>query len=534
MESLHLELLTALEELFNCSSPVLSTPLLPPRDVRLEAQNFHVLLQWAPAPGSPSDATYQAEWKRRSSRWTKADACWGNSTSSSWACKLYFGRIHDLYWARVRAVAGAELSEWAYSSELQPYRDTIVGPPELSLQLQGHTLNVSIHTPPTPFRSRAGSYRPVERVLRKLRYWLNLYEGDVLVQRVPCRWRAAACTFRYLKGSTRYCVQTAAQGMGSQRSREAKQCMWTPAAPAGFPWVLLAVLSGIFLLLSVAGLYFIQLHVLPSPSEMHLPETLQALLNKELSVTFKVPLLELEEDSFTLFPPIKLLSHGAPAAEPAAPTVRLLRGQSPSQDPSGYCANGFGPVCHEGKDSSCSHSQLGHALGSQLSLQPEEDEEAWDGDEVLEQLVPVGLTRDGCTCDKDYRTSEMWHPLHLQLYSQCQCPALGVGSCHPLPAEGRSLSQEDLPQSLGTAGHWVPLSSVKLQTSEEEDGGWLVPALQHGCGSEPQPGDSPMLQGDLEQAASGIPLPCQQPPLSPSTLQAFSGYELRPTVGNEP
>lgn len=43
---------------------------------------------------------------------------------------------------------------------------------------------------------------------------------------------------------------------------------------AGFPWVLLAVLSGVFLLPSVAGLYFIQLHIFPSPSEMRLPKTL--------------------------------------------------------------------------------------------------------------------------------------------------------------------------------------------------------------------------------------------------------------------
>lgn len=39
-------------------------------------------------------------------------------------CELYFDKIHDIYWARVRAVAGGELSEWAYSSELQPYRDS--------------------------------------------------------------------------------------------------------------------------------------------------------------------------------------------------------------------------------------------------------------------------------------------------------------------------------------------------------------------------------------------------------------------------
>lgn len=60
----------------------------------------------------------------------------------------------------------------------------IVGPPKLSWLLQGHILNVNIIMPLTPYRSTNGSYKPVDQVLLKLWYWLNLYEGDVLVQQV--------------------------------------------------------------------------------------------------------------------------------------------------------------------------------------------------------------------------------------------------------------------------------------------------------------------------------------------------------------
>lgn len=60
----------------------------------------------------------------RTSQWTDAGACWGNSTGPSWVCELYFDKIHDIYWARVRAVAGGKHSEWAYSRELQLYRDS--------------------------------------------------------------------------------------------------------------------------------------------------------------------------------------------------------------------------------------------------------------------------------------------------------------------------------------------------------------------------------------------------------------------------
>ncbi|KAM6252461.1 uncharacterized protein M6G45_008727 isoform 3-T4 [Spheniscus humboldti] len=417
----------------------------------------------------------------------------------------------------------------------------IVGPPKLSWLLQGHILSINIIMPLTPYRSKTGSYKPVDQVLLKLWYWLSLYEGDVLVQQVPCKrsGEEAPCTFWYLKPSTQYCIRTAAVGMAREQSWEAKQCMVTPAGPTGFPWVLLAVLSGVFLLLSVAGLCFIQLHIFPSPAETHLPKTL-ALLNRELSVTIRVPTLELKEDSLALLLPTVLPSHGPPAAEQTTPAVQLLLGESLSQDMSGYCANGFGPDCHEGREPPCTHSQLGHALGSWVSSQLEEDGEVHDGDDGLEQLVPVGLTRDSYTGDRDYRTSETWLSLHLQLYSKCQCPALGAGSCLPLPTPGRSFSQEDLRESLGMAGHWVPLSSVKLPASEEKDGRQLMHDLQplHGHGTEPEPGDSTIQQGDLEQAALGIPLPslCPLPQLPPDILQAaaFSGYELRPPADGEP
>ncbi|XP_069723962.1 uncharacterized protein [Phaenicophaeus curvirostris] len=520
----------ALSLLLSLSCTLLQGTLLPPRDVKLEAQNFHVRLQWEPDPDSPSGATYQVEWRRRTSHWTKADACWRNSTSSSWACELYFDKIHDIYWARVRTDAGGELSKWADSSELQPYRDTIVGPPQLSWLLHGYNLSVNITMPLTPYRSKTGSYKPVDQVLRKLWYRLNLYEGDKLIQQVPCKRSRedVSCTFSYLMPSTQYCIRTAVVGMAREQSREAEQCLVTPVHPAGFPWVLLAVLSGVFLLLIVSGLCFIWLYACLSPLEMHLPKTL-VLLNKELSGTIRVPALELEEGSLALLLPALLPSDGLPAAEQTPPTVQLLLGESCSQDMSGYCANGFGPHCLEEKDSSLTPSHLGHCLGSWVAPQLEED-----GDDELEQ--PGGLTQDSYACDGHYQTSEMWLPLHLQLYSKCQCPAQGAGNCFPLPIEGGGFSQEDLQESLGLAEHWVMLSSVKLLASGEEDGGQLIYALQPLPGHETEPGDSTVKDSEVEQAALGILGACQLPQLALRIQHtvAFSGYELRPRVDAEP
>ncbi|XP_051486607.1 uncharacterized protein LOC127389798 isoform X2 [Apus apus] len=409
----------------------------------------------------------------------------------------------------------------------------IVGPPTLSWLLQGHNLSVNLTMPLTPYPCTNGSHEPVDQVLQKLRYWLQLYEGDLLVQVVPCRWRGEKepCTFGPLKPSTHYCVRTVAVEMATQ-SREAEQCVVTPPDPAGFPWFLLVLLSAVLPLLILAGFCSIHLQVLPSPSEMHLPETLQGLQNRELSKTMGVPALELKEDSLSLLLPPMSPSHGLPVAEQGVPAVRLLLRGSLPQDVSGYCANGFGPGCCEGQQPSCTLGRPGHAFSYQISSQLEEDEEA-DEDNVLEQLVSVGQGRDSYTGDGDYGISETLLSQHLQLYSKCQCPALGAGSCLPLPAPGRSFSQEDLQESLGVPGHGVQLSSVKLHASEEEDGRQLIHALQP-LWTELQPGDSTVQPGSPEPTAPGIP--CQLPHLPSKALQAaaFSGYELRPRADGEP
>ncbi|XP_021261922.1 uncharacterized protein LOC110403227 isoform X2 [Numida meleagris] len=415
------------------------TPL-PPRGVRLRAQNFHVQLRWEPDPRAPNGTTYQVEWRKRTSRWTRADTCGGNSSGSSWVCELHCDDIHGIYWARVRAVQDGEPSPWVSSSELLPYRDTIVGPPTLSWQLQGHNLSINLSAPLTPYRSRHGSYKPLSRVLRKLRYHLRLYHRGVLQQEVPCRWttRRASCTFRFLMPSTQYCVRTVAVDIAPQRSQEAEQCLETPAGPAGFPWVLLAVLVAALPLLSVPAVCLTCVYAFPKPSETHLPKTLALLPGSAV-----VPTLELQEDA-----PAPLLP--APN-EPPVPTAPKLLGEQHYQERSGYCPNGFGTEWHEGRAAPSSQP------GSWVPAQQEDEEDESDGDAAT--VSPVSSVMDG-----DYGTSEAWLSPHLQLYST----ALGVGSSLPPTLHTVSISPGELQESM--ARSWVPLSSVRLPGTELEMG----------------------------------------------------------------
>lgn len=258
--------------------------------------------------------------------------------------------------------------------------------------------------------------------------------------------------------------------------------------------------------------------------------SLQALQNSKLSMARQVLPLQLEEDPLALLLQTVLPSHRPPTAGQASATVpQLLRGLA--QDVSGYCANGFGPDCPEVRDPSCTHSLLGHALGSQVPSQLEKDGEAGDGDDLPEQLVLVELTGNSYIGDRDSQIPELWLPLHLQLYSKCQCPVLGAGSHLPPPVPSRSCSQEYLQDSLGTAGHWIQLSSVKLPSAEEE-GGQLPCAAQAllGRGTEPEPGDSSVQRGCSGQAESCVPCPLPPSPCSTLRPAAFSGYEPRAPV----
>lgn len=105
---------------------------------------------------------------------------------------------------------------------------------------------------------------------------------------------------------------------------------------AGVPWLLLAMLSATFVLLSVAGLCFVHLHVFHSPSETHLPKTLVS----EQSSSGLCPTCTAAEPTSPAFaggsapPSLHLLRHQTtlsrcPGAPPSCPTPHTLREKAP-------------------------------------------------------------------------------------------------------------------------------------------------------------------------------------------------------------
>ncbi|XP_075797375.1 uncharacterized protein LOC102453029 isoform X2 [Pelodiscus sinensis] len=490
--------------------PLLPGMLSPPQNVMLTSENFHTLLAWEPGASSGNGTRYEVESRQRSSDWTKVDPCWRDGPGAAPTCRLYFEDMHNMYWARVRATDGARVSDWAVSNELLPYRDTILGPPNLTLTLANENLTVNLSMPLTPYRRRNGTYKSVQKVLPNWMYRLSLSEEGVPINSVSLEpvGKITSHTFESLKASTSYCVTAR---VSREASKAAARCIETPDRPADSLWGLVMALATVLvlLLLSTAGLYILKLYTYPSISQMPFPKSL-AIRCDELdgNLRTKAPAQDLEGALVTLSSVAGLAARGNSPVEQERLQSQLLSGGCQAGEEEGYCANGFGPGYCKGLASSSATGQLefagsgssGALLASAGQMKDGDAEEGrysaalaallLAGSRVFpEPLSPVsaGLAREACPSDGgDQACSETGIPLHLLGYSRCSSPVSESRGLSPPPAGTRS-SLGHLPKSRAWPAGWadVPLSSVRLQGSEERPEPLKVTASSS---YEPRPG----------------------------------------------
>uniref|UniRef100_A0A3Q1GMB6 Interferon lambda receptor 1-like n=1 Tax=Acanthochromis polyacanthus TaxID=80966 RepID=A0A3Q1GMB6_9TELE len=114
------------------------TFLPAPVNVSVDSKNFRHILHWNPGPGTPPGTEYiiskSCEEKERQH----------NSTITSFNLKL---RHKCRYFLKVQASHNQTLSPWSSHVTFTPYKDTIIGPPELSLAGCGNCIQVNISLP---------------------------------------------------------------------------------------------------------------------------------------------------------------------------------------------------------------------------------------------------------------------------------------------------------------------------------------------------------------------------------------------------
>ncbi|XP_028292107.1 interleukin-10 receptor subunit beta-like isoform X3 [Gouania willdenowi] len=125
-----------------CTGP--SAILSPPTNIRLNSYNMNLVLSWDPPLGGPLGLYYNAEYK--SSVSTYRTGCVNISTLE---CDFSSENIsvYGTYTSRVRAQYGVQSSAWGQSNNITLDKDTLIGPPSVSLFSNGAVLEVDIKDP---------------------------------------------------------------------------------------------------------------------------------------------------------------------------------------------------------------------------------------------------------------------------------------------------------------------------------------------------------------------------------------------------
>lgn len=129
-----------------CGSTVVSGVLRTPANVRLTSYNMNLVLKWDSPEPPASGLIYTTQYKSSVAEYRP-----GCVNISSPECD--FTRLdvsifeYGKYTGRVRAQLGSESSAWVESNQITLDKDTIIGPPNVSLHSNGATIEVVIKDP---------------------------------------------------------------------------------------------------------------------------------------------------------------------------------------------------------------------------------------------------------------------------------------------------------------------------------------------------------------------------------------------------
>lgn len=130
-----------------CGSRVVSGVLSTPTNVHLTSYNLNLVLRWDSPEQPASSLIYTTEYKS-----TVTDYKVGCVNISMLECDFTMCPNTSIfeygkYRGRVRAQLGTESSAWVDSNEITMDRDTVIGPPNVSLLSNGAVVEVSIKDP---------------------------------------------------------------------------------------------------------------------------------------------------------------------------------------------------------------------------------------------------------------------------------------------------------------------------------------------------------------------------------------------------
>ncbi|KAM9804798.1 interleukin-10 receptor subunit beta-like [Neosynchiropus ocellatus] len=220
-----------------------SSALDAPQNVRLTSFNMNLRLEWDPPRGGAGDLLYSTRfWPRMSPGQVTA----GCANTSLRHCELSsvarpvseFGA----YVGSVRARRGALTSDWSDSNSLTLFKDTVIGPPGLTLLSRGASLEVVITDPEFSVSSLRSTFPDAAY---NLSYWR---EGEPQVQRIV-NTQQNRLVLSQLQPWSRYCVEVRIRtDLAGASGPSGTVCESTRSEEAA-PWVTAAVTAAVMVLL---------------------------------------------------------------------------------------------------------------------------------------------------------------------------------------------------------------------------------------------------------------------------------------------
>ncbi|XP_069544456.1 interleukin-10 receptor subunit beta-like [Brachyistius frenatus] len=127
-----------------CGSTAVSGLLSGPSNVRLTSYNMNLVLRWDRPEGGGDGLTYTTEYRSSVTEYRP-----GCMNTSGLQCDFtsFNVTVYGRYSGRVRAQLGAKSSSWVQSNEITLDKDSVIGPPGVSLLSNKATLEVSIIDP---------------------------------------------------------------------------------------------------------------------------------------------------------------------------------------------------------------------------------------------------------------------------------------------------------------------------------------------------------------------------------------------------
>ncbi|KAM6084800.1 interleukin-22 receptor subunit alpha-2 isoform 2-T3 [Theristicus caerulescens] len=135
---------------------------IKPQKVEFRSLNFNSTLHWQPGTARDArDTVYFVQYKvYGQSTWQNKDDCWG---IQGHVCDLTSetSDIQEPYYGRVKAASAGVYSNWSLSCRFTPWRETMIGPPTVTVVHSNKSIILKLQAPRSPYKRKRGSQIPM-------------------------------------------------------------------------------------------------------------------------------------------------------------------------------------------------------------------------------------------------------------------------------------------------------------------------------------------------------------------------------------